>query len=345
MTDPSNPLRSDTDSPEIVVEVHPGPTGPQDAPGAGGPGTPQSPWVLFRRRFLRDKIAIASGIFILLLVAFALLAPVFENWTGHRKGASNPSGADDFTLLPVGPFHNCDGLSRIGEQDCFVLGASNVRGLDMLVELSYGARTSLLIGLVATFLAVIVALVVGIIAGYYGGAVDQVLARFMDLIAAFPFLLFAIAMSVVIGSTRLTVISIIVLFSWFYPARLFRGEVLSLREREFIAAAKMLGAPTHRILFRHILPHLIPISIVYGTLAIANAITFEAALSFLGFGLPVEVPSWGRMIADAIPGGLYRNAPHLMLFPGSLLVLTVLAFNLLGDGLRDALDPRASIES
>ena len=119
-----------------------------------------------------------------------------------------------------------------------------------------------------------------------------------------------------------------------------RAEVLALREREFVAAARMLGARNFRILYRHILPHLLGPVIVYGTLAIASAIGFEAALSYLGFGLPVGTPSWGRMISDAVPGGLYRNDPYLMIFPGSLLVLAVLAFNLLGDGLRDALDPR-----
>jgi peptide/nickel transport system permease protein len=225
-----------------------------------------------------------------------------------------------------------------------VLGASNVTGYDMLVQLSYGARTSLFIGLVATAVTVVVALVAALLAGYMGGLTDNVLSRLMDIIAAFPFLLFAIAMSVAFGVSQGTVILVIVLFSWFYPARLFRGQVLSLREREFVAAARMLGASTPRILRKHILPHLAGPAIVYGTLAIAAAILFEAALSYLGFGLPADVPSWGRMISDAVPGGLYRNAPHLMLFPGSLLVLTVLAFNLLGDGLRDALDPRGHVD-
>jgi peptide/nickel transport system permease protein len=162
----------------------------------------------------------------------------------------------------------------------------------------------------------------------------------MDLVAAFPFLLFAIVMSVTFGASTATVIGTIAFFSWFYPGRIFRGEVLALREREFVSAARMLGASNRRILMKHILPHLIGPAIVYGTLAIASAIGFEAALSYLGFGLPVNVASWGRMISDAVPGGLYRNDPGLMFYPGTLLVLTVLAFNLLGDGLRDALDPR-----
>jgi peptide/nickel transport system permease protein len=296
------------------------------------------------RRLRRDKASLVSVVFIVLLAIFALSGPIFESWTEHPKNTSNSTGTDDRTLLPVGPMSGCGSLGDVGNRDCFVLGASNVSGYDMLVQLSYGARTSLTIGLVATMLTVALALLMGLIAGYMGGIADTVLSRLMDIVAAFPFLLFAIAVSTVFRSNIWTVIFVIVFFSWFYPARLFRSEVLSLREREFVAAARMLGASTPRILRRHILPHLMGAAIVYSTLAIATAILFEAALSFLGFGLPVDVPSWGRMIQQAVPGGLYRNAPHLMFFPGTLLVLTVLAFNLLGDGLRDALDPKGNVD-
>jgi ABC-type dipeptide/oligopeptide/nickel transport system permease subunit len=315
-------------------------------PGAGGAPVRQvvarSPWELARTRFLHDRVAMSSLAFIILLIAFAVAAPVFENITNHKVNRSNPKGTDDLTLLPVSTFHNCriDGQFRIGEKDCFILGASNVRGNDMLVQLAYGARTSLFIGLVSTAITLVVALVMGLLAGFFGGFTDTVISRLMDVIAAFPFLLFAISASITVGASRATVIGIIAFFSWFYPARIFRADVLSLREREYVAAARMLGASNFRILRRHILPHLTGPAIVYATLAIAGAISFEAALSFLGFGLPPDVASWGRMISDAVPGGLYRNAPHLMVYPGSLLVLTVLAFNLLGDGLRDALDPR-----
>jgi ABC-type dipeptide/oligopeptide/nickel transport system permease subunit len=304
----------------------------------------RGPWSLVLRRIRRDKAAMVSAVFIVLLILFAIAAPLFESWTGHEKNTSNSAGSDSLTLLPVTPMTGCASLASVGEEDCFVLGASNVSGYDMLVQLAYGARTSLVIGIVATALTTVVALIAALAAGFYGGLTDSLLSRLMDVIAAFPFLLFAIAMSVAFGVSMVTVIGIIVLFSWFYPARLFRGQVLSLREHEFVAAARMLGASNTRILRRHILPHLVGPAIVYGTLAIAAAILFEAALSYLGFGLPVEVPSWGRMISDAVPGGKYRNAPHLMLFPGTLLVLTVLAFNLLGDGLRDALDPRGNVD-
>ncbi|MBU6364316.1 MAG: ABC transporter permease [Acidobacteria bacterium] len=301
----------------------------------------RTPRQLATARLRKDYVALASAIFIVLLVIFALLGPVFEAWTGHPVNTSNSTGVDDYTLVPVGPMSGCEnGLASVGERACFVLGASNNLGYDMLVQLSYGARTSLIIGLVATFLTLVVALLLGVIAGYVGGWTDAVIARTMDVVAAFPFLLFAVAASVAIGPSMWFVIIVIAFFSWFYPGRIFRGEVMSLRSREFVTAARMLGASNRRIIFRHLMPQLIGPLTVYASLSVAAAIAAEAALSYLGFGLPLDVPSWGRMIADAVPGGLYVNAPFLMIFPGTLLVLTVLAFNLLGDGLRDALDPR-----
>lgn len=300
----------------------------------------RTPRQLAMARLRRDYVALASAGFIVLLVIFALLGPAFAAWTGHPVNTSNSAGVDDYTLLPVGPMHGCtDGLASVGDRACFVLGASNNLGYDMLVQLSYGARTSLLIGVVATVLILAVALLLGVVAGYVGGWTDAVIARTMDVVAAFPFLLFAIAASVAIGPSMWFVIIVIAFFSWFYPGRIFRGEVMSLRSREFVTAARMLGASNRRIVFRHLMPQLIGPATVYASLSVAAAIAAEAALSYLGFGLPLDVPSWGRMIADAVPGGLYVNAPFLMIFPGTLLVLTVLAFNLLGDGLRDALDP------
>ncbi len=299
----------------------------------------RGPWQHAWARLRRDRVGIACTLFIFGLVLFAAAAPLFERLTGHTLNKSNSAGTDDLTLLPVGPWHGCS-IGKIGDQSCFVLGASDVLGHDMLVQLAYGARTSLFIGVVSTILTMIIALLVGLAAGFFGGVTDGVLSRVMEVTAAFPFLLFAIIMSVTFGASVATVITVIVFFSWFYAGRIFRADVLSLREREFVVAARMLGASSGRILSRHVLPHLIGPLIVLASLAIAGAIGFEAALSFLGFGLPIEVASWGRMINQAVPGGLYRNAPHLMLFPGTLLVATVLAFNLLGDSLRDALDPR-----
>ncbi len=311
----------------------------------GGHSAPtRGPWALMWRRLRRDKAALASMAFIILLFSFAAAAPLFESWTNHPQNASNGAGSDSVTLLPVGPLGGCDGVTDVGKDTCFILGASNVSGHDMLVQLSYGARTSLFIGVVSTAITVAVALVMGLLAGYSGGFTDGVISRLMDVVAAFPFLLFAIAVSTVFRSNVWTVIFVIAAFSWFYPARLFRAEVLSLREREFVSAARMLGASTPRILRKHIFPHLVGATVVYASLSIAGAILFEAALSYLGFGLPADIPSWGRMISQAVPGGLYRNAPYLMIFPGTLLVLTALAFNMLGDGLRDALDPKGNVD-
>ncbi len=300
----------------------------------------RSPWQHAWARLRRDKVGIACTSFIFLLVAFAAAAPLFERLTGHSLNKSNSTGTDDLTLLPVTPLHGCAGISKVGDQNCFLFGASDSLGHDMLVQLAYGARTSLFIGVVATALTMTIALLAGLAAGFFGGVVDGVLSRIMEMVAAFPFLLFAIVMSVTFGPSKATVITVIAFFSWYYAGRIFRADVLSLREREFVVAARMLGASSTRILFRHVLPHLVGPLIVLASLSIAAAIGTEAALSFLGFGLPIQVASWGRMIDQAVPGGLYRNAPHLMLFPGSLLVVTVLAFNLLGDSLRDALDPR-----
>ncbi len=307
------------------------------------PAAARTPRQLALARLRRDRVALASVGFIALLVLFAAAAPAFEAWTGHPVNTSNSTGIDDYTLLPVGPLHGCPaGLASVGERPCFVLGASNVLGYDMLVQLAYGARTSLLIGVLATILTTLIALAAGLVAGYAGGLTDAGIARLMDVVAAFPFLLFAIAASVVFGPSVALVVIVISIFSWFYPGRLFRGEVIALRHREFVAAARMLGASHTRIVVRHLLPQLVGPVIVLASLSVAGVIAAEAALTYLGFGLPFDVPSWGRMISDAVPGGLYRNAPHLMVIPGTLLVLTVLAFNLLGDGLRDALDPRGA---
>jgi peptide/nickel transport system permease protein len=303
-----------------------------DVPARVAPGEPvvaaRSPWQIAWRRLKRDRVAIAGGVFILLLVLFAASAPLLESATGHAVDQNDVRNGLDDRNIPVGAFTNN-----------YWLGADQL-GRDLIVRAAYGARTSLFVGLTATALSLIVGIITGIMAGYFGRWVDNGISRTIDIMAAFPILLFAICMSVVLGASYATVIFTIAIFSWFYPARIFRGEVLALREREFIDAARMVGASNYRIMRRHVLPHLLGPVIVYGTLAIAAAIGFEAALSFLGFGLPADVPSWGRMISDAVPSGRYYLAPWMMIVPGTLLFLTVLAFNLLGDGLRDALDPR-----
>ena len=237
--------------------------------------------------------------------AFALCAPLFESLTGHPVDENNVRNGLDEQQRPGRAF-NTNG---------YWLGADQL-GRDLLVRAAYGARTSLVIGITSTTIALLIAgIFAGVAAGFFGRWVDNGISRAIDIMAAFPILLFAICMSVVLGASYATVIGTIAVFSWFYPARIFRGEVLALREREFIDAARMVGASNWRIMRRHIMPHLLGPVIVYGTLAIAAAISFEAALSFLGFGLPADVPSWGRMISDAacqravLPGALDDDRP------------------------------------
>jgi peptide/nickel transport system permease protein len=243
---------------------------------------------------------------------------------------------DDFGL-PKGP--NRD----------FLLGA-DLSGRDVLVRILYGARASLEVALVATFFAVVIGTIVGIVGGYFRGFTDTLVSRVIDIILALPLLLFAIGIVAACGSSRegclggyiepgkRLVIFVIALFSWPYIARIIRGSVLSIREKEFIEASRSLGASNVRIMSRDVLPNLVAPIIIYTTLLIPSNILFEAALSFLGLGLPPSEPSWGQMLSDA--SGAFDVAWWIMLFPGLFLIATVLAFNLLGDGLRDALDPR-----
>jgi peptide/nickel transport system permease protein len=213
----------------------------------------------------------------------------------------------------------------------------------------YGARVSLEVAIVATGTAVVAGVLVGMLAAYYGGWIDTIISRALDVLLAFPILLLGIglASACALGNgclgiiqPGLTVVIVVIAVATFpYIARIIRGQVLSLREKEFIDAARSLGASDRRIIFRHILPNLVAPIIVYTTLLLPQNILFEAALSFLGVGVRPPQASWGQMIADATP--LFDTAWWWMFFPGVALVLTVLAFNLVGDGLQDALDPKA----
>ncbi|HEY6016053.1 MAG TPA: ABC transporter permease, partial [Gaiellaceae bacterium] len=237
-----------------------------------------------------------------------------------------------------------------GPNSRFYFGVDS-SGRDLFVRTMYGARTSLVVGVVASAFAVLIGLVVGLLAGYFGGWIDTLLSRTADVMLAVPQLLIAIGIVAACSTTKEgcvaglvqpglpIVIAVITFFSWSYIARIVRGFTLSLREKEFVESARSLGASNMRILATEILPNLVGPLIVYSTLLIPTNILFEAALSYLGLGVPPDQASWGQILSEA--SGLYDVAWWLMVFPGAALILTTLAFNLLGDGLRDALDVRS----
>jgi peptide/nickel transport system permease protein len=211
-------------------------------------------------------------------------------------------------------------------------------GRDILARVLLGARVSLLVGIVVVGVSSVVGMIVGAVSGYYGGRIDQVIGRVMDVLMAFPGMLLAIALVAVLGPSLVNVVLALAVIGWVGYARLVRGQVLRAREFEYVTAARALGAGTTRILARHVLPTALPPLLVQATLGMAGAILSEAALSFLGLGVQPPTPSWGTMIN----GGRVHllDAPHLTVFPGLFLAIVVLGFNFLGDGLRDAIDPR-----
>jgi ABC-type dipeptide/oligopeptide/nickel transport system permease subunit len=298
----------------------------------------RTPWQLFWGRFKQDRAAFLGLGVIMVLVAVALLAPVIARTVAHHgpNQIFTREVLDEFGL-PKGPSSD------------FWFGADKA-GRDLFVRVIYGARTSLLVAVVATGISVAIGIVLGITAGYFGGRIDTAISRVIDVILSLPLLLFAIGIAAACSTTKegcvgglvkpglSLVVFIIALFSWPYIARIIRGNTLSLREKEFIEASRSLGASNARIMFVDVLPNLVAPIIVYATLIIPNNIIFEAALSYLGLGLPQDIPSWGRMLSDATR--LLEVAPWMFFFPSVFLVLTTLSFNLLGDGLRDALDPR-----
>jgi ABC-type dipeptide/oligopeptide/nickel transport system permease subunit len=289
-------------------------------------------------RFKQDKAALVGAVIIIVLVFVALFGgPLAEHFTGHPQNEPFSNMTDDFGI-PKGP------------NASFWFGADGA-GRDLFVRAMYGARTSLLVGIVASGLAVLIGIVIGVMAGFFGGWADTTLSRGADVMLAVPQLLISIGIVAACSTTKegcagglikpglSIVIAVIVLFSWPYVARVVRGNTLSLKEKEFVEASRSIGAGSVRIVAGDVLPNLIAPIIVLWTLLIPQSILFEAALSYLGLGVPPDQASWGQTLADA--SGLYDVAWWLMVFPGALLVITTLAFNLLGDGLRDALDVRA----
>ena len=299
----------------------------------------RTPWQLFRVRFMQDRLALGGAALIGVMVLLAIAAPLFKVILHH--GPNDLFGSTMLTKdlgLPKGP------------NSKFWFGADTV-GRDVFLRTIYGLRTSLSVALIATGIASLVGVVLGLIAGFRGGVADTLLSRLADIVLSMPILLFAIGISTVCSISASgclggllqpglsLVIGIIVLFTWPNMARIVRGQVLSLREREFVEAAHSLGASPTRIMFRELLPNVVAPIVVYTTLIIPSNILFEAYLSFLGVGVPQTTPSWGRMLSDASSGQLFTYAWWMLFFPGMFLLLLTLSFNLVGDGLRDALAP------
>jgi len=299
----------------------------------------RSSWELFRHRFRQDKAAMAGAVTLGILILLALAAPLFAKLLGHGPNDRFPDQMLTADIgLPKGP--NKD----------FWFGGDSV-GRDVFIRTLYGARTSLAVALVATGLAALIGISLGMIAGYRGGKTDTFISRLVDIVLSLPVLLLAISVASVCSISPngclggllhpglSLVVVIITLFTWPNLARLVRGQAIGLREREFVEAARSLGARSPRIMFKELLPNLLAPIVVYGTLLIPVNVLFEAALSFLGVGVPQTTPSWGQMLSDASAGQIFTIAWWMMLFPGLFLLATTLSFNLVGDGLRDALGP------
>jgi len=277
-------------------------------------------WGEIWRRFRRDKFAMIGLVVIALLVAIAILAP----WIAPHDPTKQYDEGLTMQGMPVGPSSQ------------FWLGTDTL-GRDLLSRLMYGARVSLVVGVCANGFALILGVIFGLTAGYFRGGTETVLMRMTDVMMAFPIYLLAVALVSVLEPSLGILILVIGIVYWTPMTRVIHGEVLSIREKEFVDAARLIGCTNRRILFRHILPHLVAPIIVYTSLGIATTILFEATLSYIGLGVQPPTPSWGQMISEG--QAYYLSAPHLVIYPGLCIMVTVLAFNLVGDGLRDAFDP------
>ncbi len=304
---------------------------------AGGDVAARSPLQLFWRRFRRDRVSVIAGGVVIVLIVIAILAPLVVSILGlPGPNVENLNLTDSFGS-PLGPSTaHPFGVDQLGE--------------DVASRVIYGTRVSLEVGIIGTAISTFIGVTVGLIAGFYRGWVDTLLSRTVDVVLSIPILLLGIGIGAACSVKGClggaiepglgVVIFLIAFATWPYMARIVRGLVLSLREREFVEASRGLGASNGRIMLREILPNLTAPIIVYATLQIPTNILIEAALSFLGVGIRPPTASWGQMIASATP--IFNTAWWYMVFPGLALLITVLAFNLLGDGLRDALNPRSA---
>jgi peptide/nickel transport system permease protein len=306
------------------------------------PATPEavearSPLQLFWRRFREDRVAMVSLGVVVLLVVIATAAPLITAVAGTPDPLEQNPDALDLFGVATGP----SGAHPFGVDQL---------GRDVFSRVVYGARVSLAVAVITTLISVVIGTTVGLLAGFYRGWVDTLLSGLVNVVLAFPILLLGLGLGAACSGAEgcfggavqpglPVVIFVIAVINWTYIARIVRGQVISLREKEFVDAARALGASDRRVIFREILPNLVAPLIVYASLLIPVNILLEAALSFLGVGVQGGTASWGAMISDAT--GLFPEAWWYMLFPGLALLITVLAFNLVGDGLQDALNPRS----
>ncbi len=277
----------------------------------------RSEWSQAWRRFVSNRIALLGLVVAILLVLLAIFAPLIAPYDPITDVFRGMRGVGPSLGHPMGFDH----LSR-----------------DLLSRVIYGTRIALLVGIVATAISVVIGVIVGAVAGYFGGRVDQVLSRIIDTLMAFPIIALLIVLASVLGPSLPTTIVVIGMTVWARYARVVRADVMSLRQRDYITAARATGVKNWRIIWRHMLPNVLGPVIVLASLGVGSIIILEAALSFLGMGVRPPTPSWGGILAD---GRAYiLRYPHISIFPGIMIVITVLAFNFIGDGLRDALDPR-----
>jgi ABC-type dipeptide/oligopeptide/nickel transport system permease subunit len=286
----------------------------------------RSPWQLAWERLRTDRAAIISATTIAVIVLLALLAPLIAHWLGHGPNQQFVDIGEDENGNPIGP------------NGTFWLGTDS-SARDLFVRIIYGARISLSIGVLATLVSIAIGTVFGLAAGYLGGVADALIARLIDVMLAVPFLVIAIAVASIWRPGFWLVIFVVGVLGFSYPARIVRGQVISLKEKEFVQAARALGAGPLRVMFVDLLPNVVAQVIVYGSLLIPAAIVSEATLSYLGVGIQAPTADWGAMISDA--QGYYQYGFWwYLLFPCLALIITTLAFNILGDSVRDALDPR-----
>jgi oligopeptide transport system permease protein len=283
--------------------------------GAAPPG--RSPWADARTRFLRNKAAVVSLIALVLIALACIFGPSLLPFDFETT---------DWDAMKLAPFQ---GKHYWGTDDS---------GRDLLVRCLIGGRISLMVGVLATICSVVVGIVWGATAGFIGGKVDSLMMRVVDMMYAIPYLLIAILLVTILGREFYLVVLTITAFSWMDMARVVRGQTLSLRSMEFVEAARAIGVPTRRIIFSHIVPNLLGVVVIYTTVTVPGVILTESVLSFLGLGIQEPMTSWGVLIHDG--AGLMEAAPWLLLFPCAMLSITLYCFNFIGDGLRDALDPK-----